>query len=382
MLQCLKCASAIVKNEQYYIVGDMGPEIITILENLGQLMDENEPICSQCFANILQELSVGTNPENDLQRPNANSISILCVWCQRRLGSGRCHSVSDGPERYFISERISPRQIPEGAVVCYLCWTEAQQTLRRQGVSYVPSPNTIVCVWCLRSLANTRRHSIPDGPERNEIIARIHPREIPPGGFVCYACWVAACRNVQRAANIEEGWQNPGPSYQHYGADCVWCKMSLFQRQVRILRDGPERDIVAERIYPNELPEHALVCVDCWARAQEYVNSSEGSVVQPAGTPNPWINLADDYKHTSNSSRRCFVPFCTNPERLSVPDFLRKRILQSTKIYVTENCRICAKHRNTYNWEFLKENEFSSTFTQAEIKSMLNLSLCPDSTNN
>ncbi|CAK1587666.1 unnamed protein product [Parnassius mnemosyne] len=382
MLHCLKCASAIVENEQYYIAGDMGPEIITILENADQLMDENGPICSQCFANILQELSVGSNLENELQRPNANTINILCVWCQRRLGSGRCHSVSEGPERYYISERISPRQIPEGAVVCHLCWTKTQQELRRQGVSYVPSPNTIFCIWCLRSLANTRRHSIPDGPERNEIIARIHPRRIPPGGCVCYACWIAACRNVQRAANIEEGQQNPEPSYQNYGADCVWCKITLFQRQVRILRDGPERDIVSDNIYPNELPEHALLCIDCWARAQEHVQIAEGSVVQPAGTTNPSISLADDYKHTPNSSRHCFVPFCTNPERLNVPDFLRKRILQSTKIYVTENCRICAEHQTTYNWEFLEENEFSSNFTQAEIKSMLNLSLCQDLTNN
>lgn len=69
-------------------------------------------------------------------------------------------------------------KISEGAVVCHLCWTEAQQTLRRQGVSYVPSPNTIVCVWCLRSLTNIRRHPIPDGPERDEIIARIQPREV------------------------------------------------------------------------------------------------------------------------------------------------------------------------------------------------------------
>ncbi|CAG4934673.1 unnamed protein product [Parnassius apollo] len=93
------------------------------------------------------------------------------------LGSRSFHSDADGSKRYFMTERIFPRQIYEIAVACHLRWTETQQTLRRQGVSFMPSPITIVCVWCLRSLANTHRHSILDGPERNEIIARIHPRE-------------------------------------------------------------------------------------------------------------------------------------------------------------------------------------------------------------
>ncbi|CAG4959468.1 unnamed protein product [Parnassius apollo] len=121
---------------------------------------------------------------------------------------------------------------------------------------------------CLRSLANTRRHSIPDGSEQNEFIARIHPREIPSGGFVCYACYVAACRNVQRTTNVEEGQQNPGPS-----------------------------DIVAQIIYPIELPKHTHLCVDCWVHKQEYVQIAEGRAVQPE-KPKPSISLVDDYKHT------------------------------------------------------------------------------------
>lgn len=60
----------------------------------------------------MEELSVyNSNRQNELQRPNTNTAPISCVWCQRRLGRGRCHSVSEGPERHFISERISPRQV-------------------------------------------------------------------------------------------------------------------------------------------------------------------------------------------------------------------------------------------------------------------------------
>lgn len=38
MLHCFKCSSVIEENQQYYIVEDMGPEIVTILENQGQLV--------------------------------------------------------------------------------------------------------------------------------------------------------------------------------------------------------------------------------------------------------------------------------------------------------------------------------------------------------
>lgn len=64
-----------------------------------------------------------------------------------------------------------------------------------------------------------------------------------------------------------------------------------------------------------------------------------------------------------------------------MPEYIRKRILQSQKIFVTENSRICAEHRSVYNWDFLNDHEFSTSFTTSEIKSMLNLSLSQDSSN-
>lgn len=73
-----------------------------------------------------------------------------------------------------------------------------------------------------------------------------------------------------------------------------------------------------------QLPEHALLCVDCWARAQEYVQIAEGNVVQPR-TPSSTLSLADDYRHAPNNNNHCFVPSCTNTERLRVPDYRYKK---------------------------------------------------------
>lgn len=83
----------------------------------------------------------------------------------------------------------------------------------------------------------------------------------------------------------------------------------------------------------------------------------------------------DEFRHTTNSSSHCFVPLCTNTERLSVPNYLRKRILSSQKVFVSENARVCNHHKAIYNWEFLDQHDFSNFFTKDEMQSMLLLSI-------
>ncbi|CAG4985214.1 unnamed protein product [Parnassius apollo] len=299
----------------------------------------------------------------------------VCVWCQSSLHNRRAHALPEGPERRLISERISPQKILDGSLVCYTCWVRARSILQRQCevISEETASSAILnsCVWCLCSLNRRRRHSIPEGPERNEIITRIYPREIPPGGLVCYACWVSARRNVKRGANIDK--RREDQKHNHRNVVCASCGISLFRRQTHSLPSGPERDEVAARIYPRELPGHALVCITCWTQTIENVQVQQVNEQLPQ--PRMETIQLDQFTHTTSSSRNCFVPLCTHSERLRVPRCLRKLILTSQKVFVTENARICNEHKSLHNWEFLDQHEFSNTFTKNEMESMLNLAI-------
>ncbi|CAG5030375.1 unnamed protein product [Parnassius apollo] len=262
--------------------------------------------------------------------------------------------------------------IPEGGLICFACWVHTRRTIQQQGIIAAPAVmNMNACVWCRRSLAQTRSHSIPEGPERTIITQTIYPREIPPGGLVCYACWVAARRNVEHATRVEDNRQ--GPSNLHQDSMCAWCRMSLHRRRTHVA-SGPVRDEVAARIYPNELPEHALLCSNCWTRAHENIEMEQEVVQFDIQPPSASITL-DGFTHTTQTSTHCFVPACNNVERNRVPEYLRRIILKSEKIFVTENARVCNEHKCLYNWEFLDQHQFSNTFTKNEIESMLKLSI-------
>lgn len=56
--------------------------------------------------------------------------------------------------------------MPEGGLVCFACWVvHTQHTIQQQGIVAAPAVDSNVCVWCQRTLAQRRRHSIPEGPE-------------------------------------------------------------------------------------------------------------------------------------------------------------------------------------------------------------------------
>lgn len=81
-----------------------------------------------------------------------------------------------------------------------------------------------------------------------------------------------------------------------------------------------------------------------------------------------------NYRRTSETTHRCFVPNCVNPERQRIPRYLKRAILKNQKLYITPNARVCQNHSVVYNWEnILNEFEFVATFNSSQIESMLNL---------
>ncbi|CAG4939462.1 unnamed protein product [Parnassius apollo] len=299
---------------------------------------------------------------------------MACLQCTSVIDENEQYYATDdmGPEIISVIERYLGHLIPEGGLICFACWVHTRRTIQQQGIIAAPAVmNMNACVWCRRSLAQTRSHSIPEGPERTIITQTIYPREIPPGGLVCYACWVAARRNVEHATRVEDNRQ--GPSNLHQDSMCAWCRMSLHRRRTHVA-SGPVRDEVAARIYPNELPEHALLCSNCWTRAHENIEMEQEVVQFDIQPPSASITL-DGFTHTTQTSTHCFVPACNNVERNRVPEYLRRIILKSEKIFVTENARVCNEHKCLYNWEFLDQHQFSNTFTKNEIESMLKLSI-------
>ncbi|CAK1578603.1 unnamed protein product [Parnassius mnemosyne] len=151
--------------------------------------------------------------DHKLQHCHDSNVYVSC-----RTSLFRCaHSIPEGAEKQYIAETITPREIPEGALICFACWVHTWRTIQQQGIIAASTVvmNMNVCVWCRCSLAQTHSHSLPEGPERTIITETIYPREIPPGGLVFYACWVAICKNVKHATRIEDNRQTPTPSSLH-----------------------------------------------------------------------------------------------------------------------------------------------------------------------
>ncbi|CAK1597634.1 unnamed protein product [Parnassius mnemosyne] len=62
----------------------------------------------------------------------------------------------------------------------------------------------------------------------------------------------------------------------------------------------------------------------------------EQEVVQQFDMQPPSASITlDGFTHTTQTSAHCFVPACSNIERNRVPEYLRKIILKTQKIFVT-----------------------------------------------
>lgn len=213
---------------------------------------------------------------------------------------------------------------------------------------------------------------------------------------------------------------------------CVWCGISISRRTGRRSRpltdDHPERAYVAGIISPRQvnmyikylhfictsvyqnthllkalfqIPPNGRACNACWQRAHsnipqvieppresqetsDNVESRSSSVAAPVSTFSSQIDMdivqnenvlveLEGYSRTPNSSNHCFVPDCTNSERLRVPIYIKKQILIDYKLYVSPNARVCEEHASVYNWELLTEYQFTTQFTQTHIVEMLDL---------
>lgn len=64
-----------------------------------------------------------------------------------------------------------------------------------------------------------------------------------------------------------------------------------------------------------------------------------------------------------------------NSERLSVPIFLRLRLLKLHHLYVTEGARICHEHLGTYYWDFLEIYGYISQFSPEQLEAAIKLAL-------
>ncbi|KAL0868288.1 hypothetical protein ABMA27_007818 [Loxostege sticticalis] len=83
MLLCVLCSSDIPSDYQYYQCNDIGPEIISTIENaFGHEVEEDDTICEDCFGNILQTISQGSgrtssHEDYELQYPHDQNVCVV-----------------------------------------------------------------------------------------------------------------------------------------------------------------------------------------------------------------------------------------------------------------------------------------------------------------
>ncbi|CAH2087420.1 unnamed protein product [Euphydryas editha] len=157
-------------------------------------------------------------------------------------------------------------------------------------------------------------------------------------------------------------------------AHCLKCSSALpedSETEQLYFISNMSQDIIdiIEQLIGRQVPAHPLVCVPCWRRVQFIIENNNQPEMELQNIEN--VMELDAFKHTTHSSVHCFVPECSNLERHRVPGYLRKIILKTQKLYVSDNARVCQQHIITYNWDFISQYQFSNTFTKAEIQAML-----------
>ncbi|KAH9639644.1 hypothetical protein HF086_009097 [Spodoptera exigua] len=105
-----------------------------------------------------------------------------------------------GPEIIHRLHQWLPQQeFSDKDFLCNQCMNALQRNLdeAESSQSQQQLGHQHVCVWCGRSILRIRSNALRENaPERILIAARISPRQLPEEPRVCYACWVAAKRNI------------------------------------------------------------------------------------------------------------------------------------------------------------------------------------------
>ncbi|KAF9406100.1 hypothetical protein HW555_013406 [Spodoptera exigua] len=117
-----------------------------------------------------------------------------------------------GPEIIHRLHQWLPQQeFSDKDFLCNQCMNALQRNLdeAESSQSQQQLGHQHVCAWCGRSILRIRSNALRENaPERILIAARISPRQLPEEPRVCYACWVAAKRNIQRNANVDVARQS------------------------------------------------------------------------------------------------------------------------------------------------------------------------------
>ena len=105
----------------------------------------------------------------------------------------------------------------DNEILCSLCFENVLQVAVGAPAVEITSQNrtemdyelqhphdTNVCVWCRNSLFGRRIHSLPEGPERDFIIARISPREVSSPLLYFIIIFTLFSFGVDRGANTRD----------------------------------------------------------------------------------------------------------------------------------------------------------------------------------
>ncbi|XP_028174292.1 uncharacterized protein LOC114362910 [Ostrinia furnacalis] len=323
-------------------------------------------------------------------------MTMRCMSCNIKLEEEtQYYNVGDiGAQLIALIARTLNCEIDLQAYLCEECFTSFTQKLYSEARSHSNKHDSIIhCVWCKKSINGRRSHSLPNGPERRQIALRILPIQIQPGNRVCYACWLAARRLVQRSqqqaqnrpeASVQDSSEQPPILEPETSASldphCVRCGRNIAGVRSQSLPEGRERDNIARYISPRQIEPNGRVCYACWVAARRSVRKEEDNEKREiAGAaidiPSGSCTILPNYRRTANSSNSCFVRNCNNAERFTVPLCLRLRLLKSYKLYVTDNARVCQEHLSADNWDFIDDHNYIHQFSPTQIEQMINMSI-------
>lgn len=108
------------------------------------------------------------------------------------------------------------------------------------------------------------------------------------------------------------------------------------------------------------------ICQACWEHANiQVISESEtvdNSVKQGTQeTPQHQYITMPNLKRAADIRRHCLFYGCSNPERIHIPDVVRRRVLSDCNFYIPRDTRICSYHlgRNMFHELYISENSLT-----------------------
>lgn len=273
-----------------------------------------------------------TNMDPDLHErlPRSN----LCVNCGVNTQRLKRLTLTNVGVRSIIQQWIAPLQVSENSPVCQPCWTLARNAQQHSGAQERSVGHRQVCVHCGKSVLRQRFHQLkPSNAGTRDILIRnifaewILPRLLASTDLVCHTCWTRARRAIPKYTPASTSIQN-----EAVNTDAA----STEETSTEVLGTR-ETSPIAEP-------------------------ASEATIYLP------------NYIRAPISQHRCFYPRCNQPERLTVPTYLRTRLFIDFNFYVPATNRICNYHiSNTFGNELTEVENPIHTFTAIQIEDYTDL---------